>query len=186
MTLSLYAVAIWASTLFNNTPFDSVTPKKEITKNKSTVALATGWESVPNWSAQAEAGTVSTTYTRATPQLNDAVLKMGAIVVFAKGYDFEGFNKSAEKPLGLPFYMMTLKEDFEKPFAWFSENSVGNIKVGLQMAENMQSEFQKNSNKIQFRYFVLTKDFLQQNNLTPKTAQQLSYSRLVQMLGVTP
>jgi hypothetical protein len=189
MNLSFYTVALLASTLSFSNPFYPTNSKDTtilVTPSDKTAAFATDWESVPNWKQDKQVDQLYYTYNRSTPELNKTILEGGAVVVFAKGYDFEGFSRGPQKPLGLPFYMMTAAENVTQPYAWYSENSEGSIKVGLKMSPELESTFLKGSENIQFRYFVLPQNVLTQHKLNAQSLRSLSYSGLTQLLGVAP
>ena len=184
----LYSIALLANIFFLSLKVDTIQPQRPFISKVATPETAatylSDWETVSHWDSYKENNLHLYFFNRKTPQLNASVINGDAVVIFAKGYDFEGFSKSAEQPLGLPFYLMSTTEKLTDSNAWVSENREGNIKVALSMSKDLESSFLKNNNKIQFRYFVLSSDFLRQNNLTPQSLRSLSYSKLVQLLGV--
>lgn len=126
------------------------------------------------------------TYSRPLEQVSASVLAEGVVVVFAKGYDFEGVSKAEEKPLGLPFYMALASQAALHPYAWSYTPEESKVTVGLSMHEALKPGFEQAQKEIQLRFFVLTPDFLRQHKLTAIAARKMPYSKLVALLNTTP
>jgi hypothetical protein len=148
--------------------------------------FSSDWETVPSWQLTSGTGSLLYTYTRSLDQVSPTILKEGVVVVFAKGYDFEGVSKAEEKPLGLPFYMAPANEAALNPIAWSYAPEENKVTIGLSMNENLKAGFEQARQDIQLRFFVLTPDFLHQHKLTPLTARKISYSQLITLLNATP
>ena len=154
-------------------------------KNKKPAFYSSAWESVAEWSAGEPAEQKNFFFNRRMPELTDAELKEGAVMVFVKGYDFDGFSKSSEKPLCLPFYLMSPDEDSPYTYSWSCETSNGNIKLSLDMHPKLENTFVTGREKIRVRYFVLPKSFLEQKNCTAQSLRGKNYKQFAEMLGVS-
>ena len=160
-------------TLFNN-PTDPA------------VAYSSDWESVSAWQVTVGKGTLLASYTRQLSQVSSAILEDGVVLLFAKGYDFEGVSKAEERPLVLPFYMVLANETAPHPYAWSYGVDAGKVEVAVSMHQALKEGFDSASNDIRLRFFVLPSTFLKQHKLTPMAARSLPYSQLVSLLSTTP
>lgn len=165
-------------TSHDNTPFNNGP------KTVAPAAFSTDWEAVPDWKSNESNGVQVYNFNRNTPELNDAVLKGGAVVVFAKGYDFEGFSRSAEKPLTLPFYIMSANDNTNDTYNWTTDNTAGNIAVSLKMPKDLAQTFSKAHSNIRFRYFVLPQNVLEAHHLTPSALHQMPYNKFTELMGI--
>jgi hypothetical protein len=147
---------------------------------------STEWETVPAWQLAEGSGSLLYTYNRALEPVSAAVLEEGVVVVFAKGYDFEGVSKAEEKPLGLPFYMALAGEAALTPYAWSYSAKEARVTVGLSMGAALKEGFEQARKDIQLRFFVLSPDFLRQHKLTPKAVRKMPYAQLVALLNTAP
>lgn len=148
--------------------------------------FSSDWETVPAWQLDESSGALLYTYSRPLEQVSPAVLTGGVVVVFAKGYDFEGVSKAEEKPLGLPFYMAMANETVSSPLAWSYTPAENKVTVGLSMDAALKGSFEQSRKDILLRYFVLSPDFLQQHKLTPMAVRKMPYSQVVSLLNTTP
>lgn len=147
---------------------------------------SSGWESVPAWQLAAGTGALLYTYSRPLEQVSPSILKEGVVVVFARGYDFEGVSKREEKPLGLPFYIALASEAVPQPVAWSYSAEEAMVTVGLSMDAALKEGFEQAQKDIQLRFFVLSPDFLRQHKLTPMTVRKMPYPQLVALLNTAP
>jgi hypothetical protein len=175
--LSLSAQGNSTNLLFPASLFADITPQG---------AYSTRWETVPSWQAVDGAGSLLYTYSRPLEQVSPSVLTEGVVVVFARGYDFEGVSKAEEKPLGLPFYIALSSENAPQPYAWSYTPEESKVTIGLSMNEALKTGFVQAQKDIQLRFFVLTPDFLRQHKLTPMAARNMSYTKLVALLHTAP
>lgn len=148
--------------------------------------FSSGWESVPAWQLDPETSSLLYTYSRPLEEVSPAVIREGVVVVFARGYDFEGISKREEKPLGLPFYMVSANEAAPHPIAWSYSAEGSQVTVGLSMDKALQGGFEQAQNDIQLRYFVISPGFLRQHKLTAMAVRKMPYSQLVALLNTTP
>ena len=175
--------------MFSNTQECFKNAETVVTHNIVTdpqLAYHSEWETVPSWSTENKNGSLFHTYKRTIPQISKTILDSGVIVVFAKGYDFNGINKSEEKPLGLPFYMLSSIESLSHPQAWSFKIEEGNLIIGLSMHPEVKSFFDNDSKDIQLRYFVLSPEFLKKHNLTEEGVRKSNYNQIVSLIGTTP
>lgn len=163
-----------------------LTPTSFFSDSNPRAAFSSGWETVPAWQLTKGSGSLLYTYSRPLEQVSPSVLKEGLVVVFAKGYDFEGVSRAEEKPLGLPFYMALASENAPYPYAWSFTAEQAGVTVALSMNEALKGGFEAAQKDIQLRFFVLTPEFLKQHKLTPMAARKLPYSQLVALLNTTP
>lgn len=147
---------------------------------------SSGWESVPAWQLAAGTGALLYTYSRPLEQVLPSILNEGVVVVFARGYDFEGVSKREEKPLGLPFYMALSSEAVPQPVAWSYTAEKARVTVGLSMDAALKEGFEQAQKDIQLRFFVLSSDFLRQHKLTRMAVRKMPYSQLVALLNTAP
>lgn len=147
---------------------------------------SSGWETVPAWQLDPGQGSLLYTYSRPFEELSPSMIREGVVVVFARGYDFEGISRREEKPLGLPFYMMPANEANPHPIAWSFAAEGGQVTVGLSMDKALQGGFEQAQKDIQLRYFVISPDFLRQHKLTAMAVRKMPYPQLVALLNTTP
>lgn len=187
MNPSFLLTTLLSASLFFTTSTDTFRNNTTVTfidQPTSAAAFSTGWEAVPEWKSNETNGVQVYNFNRNTPELNDAVLNGGAVVVFAKGYDFEGFSRSAEKPMGLPFYIMSANENANDTYNWTTDNTEGNIAVSLKMSKDLAQTFSKAQGNIRFRYFVLPQAFLQAHHLTTQALHQMPYHKFTELVGI--
>lgn len=147
---------------------------------------SSGWEKVPTWQVAAGTGALLYTYSRPLEEVSSSVLNDGVVVVFARGYDFEGVSTREEKPLGLPFYMALASEAAPQPIAWSYSPAEKGVTVGLSMDAALKESFEQAREDIQLRFFVLSPDFLRQHKLTPMAVRKMPYAQLVALLNTAP
>lgn len=145
---------------------------------------SSGWEGVAEWSLNEASGSKNYFFNRSTPELTQAALDEGAVMVYAKGYDFEGFSKSPERPLSLPFYFLSTDEQSPHAYAWRTENSAGSIKVSLHMHDQLEKVYLDARQNIKLRYIILSKDFLQKHHLTTQSVRSKRYKELIGIMGI--
>lgn len=147
---------------------------------------SSGWEKVPAWQVAAGTGSLLYTYSRPLEEVSSSVLKEGVVVVFARGYDFEGVSTKEDKPLGLPFYMALASEAAPQPVAWSYSAGEKGVTVGLSMDAALKGSFEQAREDIQFRFFVLSPDFLRQHKLSPMAVRKMPYAQVVALLNTAP
>lgn len=184
--LTLFCTCILLVSNARETPFSHNLFALTNKPSDHAVAYSSEWESVSAWQVTEGKGTLLASYTRQLPQVTSDLLKEGVILLFAKGYDFEGISKAEEKPIGLPFYMALASELVPHPYAWSYGVEEGKVEVGVHMHQDLKKGFDASASDIRLRFFVLPSAFLQQHKLTPMAARKLSYSQLVALLNTTP
>lgn len=147
---------------------------------------SSGWETVPAWQLDPGQGSLLYTYSRPFEEVSPSAIKEGVVVVFARGYDFESVSQREEKPLGLPFYMLSSNEAAPHPIAWSYAAKGSQVTIGLSMDKALQGGFEQAQKDIQLRYFVISPDFLRQHKLTVLAVRKMPYSQLVALLNTTP
>lgn len=150
------------------------------------MVYSSDWETVPAWQLSAGSGALLYTYSRPLELVSASVVKEGVVVVFAKGYDFEGVSKAEEKPLELPFYMAMASEAVLYPYAWSYAPEEGRVTIGLSMHPDLEPGFESAQKDIRLRFFVLAPDFLRQHKLNPMAVRKMPYNKLVALLNTTP
>ncbi|MDB5253082.1 MAG: hypothetical protein JWP27_2251 [Flaviaesturariibacter sp.] len=149
----------------------------------STGVYVSNWESVPHDSWQSSAttnGTMSMTFNRATPQVNENVRTNGKVLVFAKGYSFA--DTSINKPMSMPFDFYLPFERMAFPYTWLYDAGNGQINVVVGMRPGMERDFNKAQDDIKFRYVVLPYDYFVQTGLTTAALSRMSYADLMERL----
>ena len=165
-----------------SSPFPSFVIKPLTTPS----AYSSEWETVPSWQFSAGKGTFLATFSRQLPQISSSVLQEGVVLVFAKGYDFEGVSKAEEKPIGLPFYMSSAGEMDAQLNAWTYSSDEGKATIELRLPEVLKSDFEGACQDIRLRYFVVPPEFLQQHQLSAMAIRKMPYSQLSGLLGTMP
>lgn len=148
-------------------------------------SFVSGWEVAPAWQSSASNGITTYTFRRSTPQLTREQAMTGALVVYTKGYDFEGATKG-DKPLVMPFTWIPADERYMHPYKWYYEGSDKLVSVGVQMHPTMEPKFNSSTENIRMRYFVLSPDFMKAHKLDGPAVRKLSYATLTEMLNVAP
>lgn len=161
-------------------------PANVLSQLKSRVAYSSEWENVPAWQFSAGKGTLLATFSRHLPQISSSVLQEGVVLVFAKGYDFEGVSKGEEKPVGLPFYMASSKESEPNLNAWTYALGEEKVTIELSISQSLEAGFKTESSAIRLRYFILPPEFLQQHKLSIMTIRKMPYKELIGLLDTTP
>jgi hypothetical protein len=147
--------------------------------------FVSNWETAPSWQSSSSNGITTYFFKRSTPQLTKAAAAGKALVVWTKGYDFEGMTKG-DKPLGLPFTWIPSNERYMHPYTWYYQGTENMVSVGVDMHDEMAPVFNQSRDGIKMRYFVLSDEFMKANGLTGPTLHSLSYDKLIAMLNVTP
>ncbi len=147
--------------------------------------FVSGWETIPSWQSSTSNGVTLFSFKRSTPQLSRPMLEKGAVVVWTKGYDFEGVTKG-DKPLGMPFTWIPADEKYMYPYIWSYQVSEKNVAVGVQMHSMMEPIFTNSKDAIWMRFFVLSEDFLTAHGMSRADVGKLTYDKLVSMLNVQP
>jgi|GEM_PF-4020086 len=125
----------------------------------------------------------STTFSNSA--ITPEVRTKGAVVLYAKGYNFTGENAPAD-PMGLPWYYYIPWERMAYPYYWEEDIKDGSATVRVKMHQDIEQAYLDHRKNLQFRYFILPEAFLKQHNLTQASAKQLSYQEMVAKTGTTP
>ncbi|WP_345255655.1 hypothetical protein [Flaviaesturariibacter amylovorans] len=154
----------------------------ETTQNGSWV---TGWENPSTWSKTAGNDNVSIFNTpRNFKQLDQTMLNRGAIMVFARGYNFADVNMNT--PLGVPFHFYLPYERMNFPVFWRYVAKMYGIDLNLEMHNDQSKYFIGAQPNVQLRYFLVPPEALARMNMTADDLRQMSYTNLVNLLQVAP
>ena len=148
---------------------------------KSALFYSSGWETISTWNSTKGSGSTQYSFSKSIENLNGAD---DLVIVFVKGYDFEGFSKSVAKPLSMPFYTMPSSSNSFNVFSWTTNTSNGKLNIGLNMSDDLQSIFSAAKEKVQFRYFIISQELLKSKKLSEQEVRKTNYSQLVNLLGV--
>jgi hypothetical protein len=154
-----------------------------IVAGSSAGVFVSEWEPVPQTSWQMSTitnGTMSSSYSRATPQVNDNVRTNGKVLVFAKGYSFA--DTAISKPMSMPFDFYLPFERMAFPYTWLYDAGNGQINVAVGMRPGMERYFDNAKDDIKFRYVVLPYEYFVQTGLTTQALSQMSYEDLMDRL----
>ena len=165
--------------------FESQSRTELTTSSTAATAFASQWESSPSWTSAVTNGLQNYSFNRATRQVSQEVINNGLVLAFAKGYNFLGTGGD-DKPIGLPFYFSLAAERFMHPYYYYLYLNEGNIKTNVSMHTELMSPFTSGKSSLQFRYFVLTPEFLAKHNLSTAAAKNKSYNELVALLNTNP
>ena len=151
---------------------------------------ASGWEKVPTWKYSDSAGYRTYYFHRETPQLTTDAINNGVVVTYSKVNATDPEYQIFTRPIMLPFYFMPPGERPMNAFYWYDMNTAGLTKVGYQI-KNTKDEMPEMGGGVslpdfQFRYFVISKAFLDNKGLDAKTVKYYyTYQQLVSLLGVS-
>lgn len=161
-------------------------PQKVLSLLDTHSAYSSEWENVQAWQFSAGKGTLLATFSRHLPEISSLVLQEGVVLVFAKGYDFEGVSEGEDKPVGLPFYMASPRVTVSQTNAWSYSIEEGKVSIVLIMPESLNSSFKTECQDIRLRYFVFPPEFLRQHKLSTMAIRNMPYKQLIGLLGTAP
>jgi hypothetical protein len=148
-----------------------------------------GWEKIPTWKYSDSGAYRIYYFNRETPQLTSEAINNGVVVTYAKVNTGDPEYKIFTKPMMLPFYFLPPGERPINAFYWYDMNTPGITKVAYQI-RNTKEEIPAMGGGVslpdfQFRYFVISKTFLDAKGLDVKTVKyHYSYQQLVNLLGL--
>lgn len=186
--LSLFFLLSWKSTYSQGQYFALI--KKEIqtgqTPVKSTPAAAfvSDWEKVSSWTNGKGVNSLVYSTVREHEGITKDILNKGVVLIYSKGYDLEGFSK-LNKPLSLPFYLLSADEKIKDPFSWSFTTRENGIDLSLHMPIQSEILFEKGKSTIQLRYFIIPEEVLKKHDFTTSSLQKLSYKELTALLKVS-
>jgi hypothetical protein len=165
--------------------FSSPAKVAETPELENSGILVSEWESIPSWEIQVNGSEKTYVYNRPTPQLDKEILDGGAVLVFVKGYDFEGWSRSVSKPVSLPFISGLLNENIHHFYEWNFAGDEGAVSVSLNMHSDLEKIFNEKKGELRFRYLILSPEFLQKNSLSKQELRKMSYSELQRKMQTT-
>jgi hypothetical protein len=168
-------------------------PRAESTSNTVTsartsdVPYVSEWESPSKWESRLSQDNMIFWFNREAPQVTASVVSNGAVLVYSKDFEFRGTSDTYDnEPHLLPFYAIKPYIKELNPPYWYPVISTGNIQVNVRVYKTYIEEFHANGSNSKFRYFVFTPEVLNERGWTAEYLQSLSYTQLVQLLGVAP
>lgn len=167
---------------------DVIAPEQNLVAPESSPSASanfvSGWENSATWKTTVSGDNIVYSQTKMLPGITPAVRANGAVLVYARGYNFSTVQVE-DKPIKLPFSFYLPWERVMSPYYWTIATADGSATVALEMKTNMEADFLPYKDNIRFRYFVLTDAFLQANNLTPVSVRNLSYAEVLNLTGAT-
>lgn len=149
-------------------------------------AYASSWEGSGNWTSTDSSNFRIFTYNRSLPAVTSDIMANGVVMVWARNLPMDPSFTNSDKPMMMPFYLFP---DYERPKYveyYYQTISPGNITV--QYRTNNQDLIGSNgspSQKIEYRFFVITPDGLAKKGVTQAQASQMNYQQLVTTFGVS-
>lgn len=152
--------------------------------NNSNV-IVTDWEPANGWTrSTGDNNTMKYTTSRGFHAITQDVLDHGAVLVFAKGYNFA--DTSAMRAMGMPFYFYLPIERMNYPVYWEYLKKMEGVDVSLKMRDDAGSYFDNGQGNIRMRYFVLSPQELQRRGWTAESVRGLSYDQLTTLYSLMP
>lgn len=149
---------------------------------KNSSLMATGWEPVRSWHKTTNADKLTLIYERSLPEVSKEVVDQGAVLVFAKGYNFSAM-KMKEKPMRLPFVYFSPVENEAGAYQWIPEAQTGKVVLTLSLPTQQEANFSNFKDQVLVRYFVVRPEFLKQHNLTLAQLKALGYKEFIALAG---
>jgi hypothetical protein len=126
---------------------------------------SSAWEEVSNWKSSDSAGWHAYSFTRTTPQLTPDVIGQGVVLAFLRTNGANARDARSFKAVSLPFYFLPTSEKDPVLFYDYDAEKAGTIQVRCRLQAAVEAP-QATAPGLQFRYFILTKDFLQNTRWT--------------------
>lgn len=165
----------------NNTT-QKLSASEQISSNGTYVS---DWSQMGGWQHYDSAGFRIFYNQQSVPALTADVISNGVVATYAK------LNAPSDpkymyftKPIMLPFYFLPPEERPANTFYWFDTNTPGTIRIGYRTTSRDETLSGQEGN-LQFRYFVIPKEFLAAHNLDAATVKyHYTYQQLISLLGV--
>ncbi len=159
-------------------------PEEQISTKASPTSYVTGWEAAP---AGRLTGTTADhknfSFVRTTPQVTPAVASGGAVLVFIRDYALHNDHTNLDdQPVALPYTAAHPLAKEVSPPLWTSTATSGQVNVNLRVIKSAPVG-EQNLPKVQFRYFILTPEFMAQHKVTPDYMKGLSYNEVLETVG---
>jgi hypothetical protein len=155
-------------------------------RGSATAVFTSDWESVSQWSSEKTNNGVTFFYSRPTPQLSNAVLQKGVVVVFARNLwagnpAFQNMG-ATDKPLKMPFYFLPYLDQPDYTEQW--NYSADENKININLHIDGASATQIPNSKLQFRFIVIPKDLIAQKGTAADAVRKMSYNDIVQAFNL--
>lgn len=147
------------------------------------------WEQVKNWKYIDSAGFRVFYSTRETPQLTADVIENGVVVTYSKVNTSDPEYMMFSKPIMLPFYFLPPNERAANSFYWYDMDEPGMAKISYRIWNNKQENPSMPGSvalpDFQFRYFVISKAYLDSKGVDARTVKHFyTYQQLINFLGL--
>ncbi len=152
----------------------------------SSTAYASSWESSASWSSTDSSNFRIFSFNRSLPNITSDVMANGVVMVWAKNLPMDPSFNNADKPMMMPFYLFPDNERPKYVEYYYNSINVGNITVKYRTNNHdMINGNGSPSQKIEYRYFVITPDVLAKKGMTQAQVSQMNYQQLVTAFGVS-
>ena len=160
----------------------SISASVNVTDPKTSSVYASPWEEPGNWAVKDSSGFKVFSYQRTMPELTEAIVNKGAVLVWAKDL-VDPTIGLMDKPMLTPFYFFPDNERPKYTEYWYPTTSIGAVNLSFRTTDS--EENQNPNNKVKLRFMVIPQEVLQKNKLTAKDVYRLSYTQVINMLGVS-
>lgn len=190
-TLLAFITVLFISCTKNDVVSDNLEDQKSLRPQASDNSyFVSGWEKIATWKYSDSAGYRTYYFHRETPQLTSDAIANGVVVTYSKVNSSDPDYKIFTRPIMLPFYFLPPGERPMNAFYWYDMNTPGLTKVGYQIKNSKEEMPQMGGNvtlqDFQFRYFVISKAFLDNKGVDAKTLKyHFTYQQLIDFLGVS-
>jgi hypothetical protein len=149
---------------------------------------ASNWEQMKSWNHTDSSGYRLYYSEKINPELTSDVINGGVVMSYAKINMTDPNYTQFNNPSMMPFYFLPPWERPNLSFYWYEEADPGKLRVFYRTkSKDDLPAFPegKTMNDFQFRYFVITREFLDSHGLTPSDVKNhYTYQQLVNLLGV--
>ena len=189
-TLSAIVTILFTACSKNDVVSENSDDQKTIRAQASDNSFyASGWEKITTWKYSDSAGNRTYYFHRETQQLTSDAIANGVVVTYSKVNTSDPEYQIFTRPIMLPFYFLPPGERPMNAFYWYDMNTPGLTKVGYQIKITKVDMPQMGGNvtlpDFQFRYFVISKAFLDKKGVDAKTVKYYyTYQKLLTLLGV--
>lgn len=169
ITLSLVATL-----LFNGCGDDSTGPRTDV--------IYSEWFSAPAWDTATIFGIRNFSYTRAAPEITQAVLDNGVVLTYAKllGYTPQVWptDRVAQLPVAITYVQGNTQVD-----SWSAQAAPGNLRISFTNNNNI---YQTVNTAHQFRYVIIRGGVPVSAAVSPgmNLAHELSYDEISRRYGI--
>jgi hypothetical protein len=188
----------WVTILCSSAMFFTACNKEDIrngddeqvtAKAAVTGFYASGWEKFSSWNHTDSANFRVYSAERPTSELTTDVIASGVVVTYSKTATSDPRYMMFSKPIMLPFYFLPAGEKPINSFYWYDTNTAGVIKVSYRVLnykeDNPPLPGDVTLPDFQFRYFIISKAYLDSKGLDAKTVKyHYTYQQLVNLLGL--